>query len=111
MKNQECDICYENKFHKIEIILCKTCKKKICYKCFIKYIKSYDNLLEYKCPYCRCNPNIIELSTMLNKLGKNIKLKTFMEIKINIINHFKAQPQEDENEFIILIPRRDTMYL
>lgn len=65
-RSNECNICYENYLNK-EVMRCYTCKKIICYHCFMQMINNND--LSYKCPYCRCDDNIHKVLKHISKFS------------------------------------------
>lgn len=96
----ECEICYEDYFYKKQIIHCHQCKKQICSCCFFKYIIRMKNIINYKCPFCRYEPNIIKLASMINKLDKDLNMREL--IKLTLMTE-KIQVHHNEDIWIITL--------
>ena len=85
MKNiNECEICLDENFLKKELLSCHICKKRICFKCFLKITERLRNINEnYRCSYCRSEINIYELGRIFHKLNKIKKLDNHLQIHIH----------------------------
>ena len=104
MIKNECEICLEDYHPNCDMYKCKQCNKKLCERCIHKYINTFNDILQYKCPYCRYNPNIYNLISILNKLDKS-KGNIFAQLKLS----FQSTDTDTDEEDIVLLERDDNI--
>jgi len=102
-----CNICYDNISYKE--YNCLECNQVLCYNCITNIYKKYvvvDNelLIKYKCPYCNCNDNKINIFDNFDLFKNVIKddfIKLFIENKVLEDNLKIIKLLEKENNDII----------